>query len=42
MADYATTKLSSKPKFHEVPESILLIRNGIAQSSLSGYWARPN
>jgi phospholipase C len=31
-----------KPKFHEVPESIPLIRSGIAQSSLSGYWERPN
>ena len=30
------------PKFHEVPQSILLIRSGIAQSSLSGYWERPN
>jgi len=37
-------KLSSvpgfKPKFHKIPEIILLIRGGIAQDSLSGYWER--
>jgi hypothetical protein len=31
-----------RPKFHEVPESILLIRSGIAENSLSGYWEHPN
>ncbi len=29
-----------RPKFHKIPEIILLIRGGIAQDSLSGYWER--
>ena len=36
------TAVVANPKFHEVPESILLIRSGIARNSLSGYWERPN
>jgi len=31
---------AAKPKFHKIPEIILLIRGGIAQDSLSGYWER--
>jgi hypothetical protein len=30
-----------KPKFHEVPKSILLISKGIAQNSPCGYWEHP-
>ena len=37
-----STPATTKPKFHEVPESILLISRGIAQTSLSDYWDRPH
>src|SRR2546429_4404530 len=31
----------AKPKFQRVPNGILLIRRGIAQISICGYWERP-
>jgi len=36
------TMLAFRPKFHKIPEIILLIRGGIAQDSLCGYWERPD
>ncbi len=38
----AVTARTAKQKFHEVRESILLISEGIAQNSPSGYWEHPN
>ena len=32
----------TKPKFHKVRKSILLISEGIAQNSLCGYWEHPD
>ncbi len=39
-AGVARKVVEFKPKFHKIPEIILLIRGGIAQDSLSGYWER--